>query len=199
MKRRGIFGGTFDPFHNGHLSLAKAAAEELNLDEVILLPNRVQPFKTDRPAAAAGDRLAMVNLVARDERIFKVSTEEIFGDEISYTYKTLCRIREKTGGERPWFIMGADSLITLRFWYKGEDLLREFSFAAGLRPGSSIDMKKVEELRRDYGADIHLMKNPVLDISSTEIKDRIRRGEDISTLVPACVKEYIDEHGLYRQ
>ena len=60
-------------------------------------------------------------------------------------------------------------------------------------------VKKVEELRRDYGADIHLMKNPVLDISSTEIKDRIRRGEDISSLVPACVKEYIDEHGLYRQ
>ena len=63
-----------------------------------LLPHRVQPFKTDRSAAAAGDRLAMVNLVARDEKIFKVSTEEIFGDEISYTYKTLCRIREKTGG-----------------------------------------------------------------------------------------------------
>ena len=199
MKRIGIFGGTFDPFHNGHLSLAKAATEELDLDEVILLPNRVQPFKTDRDTAAAGDRLAMVNLVARDERLFKVSTEEIFGDEISYTYKTLCRIRERVGDGRLWFIMGADSLITLKCWYKGEDLLREFSFAAGLRPGSPIEMKKIEELRRDYDADIHIMANPVLDISSTGIKEKIRRGEDISALVPACVKDYIDEHGLYRQ
>lgn len=198
MKRKGIFGGTFDPFHNGHLSLAKAAADELDMEEIIILPNRLQPFKKDMDVSSPADRLAMVNLVAKQEKGFRVSAEEIFGDEISYTYKTLCRIREKLGGEKMWFIMGADSLLSLRYWYKGEALLREFSFAAGLRPGTSIDMSKVEELRREFDAEIHILENPVLDISSTDIKERLRRGQDVSHLIPRCVEEYINEHRLYR-
>lgn len=198
MKRKGIFGGTFDPFHNGHLSLAKSAADELDLEEIILLPNKLQPFKKDMDVSSPADRLAMVNLVARHEKGFRVSAEEIFGDEISYTYKTLCRIREKLGGDKMWFIMGADSLLSLRYWYKGEDLLREFSFAAGLRPGTSMDMSKVEELRQEFQAEIHILKNPVLDISSTDIKERLRRGQDVSHLIPRCVEEYINEHRLYR-
>ncbi len=172
---------------------------ELGLDRVILLPNSVQPFKEGRNIASAADRLAMLSLVAAEDRLFTVSTEEILGERISYTYRTLCRIREKSGDDRFWFIMGADSLLSIEQWYSGDELLREFSLAAGLRPGNGIDMEKIDWYRREFGADIHILTNPVLDISSTDIKARVRAGQDISLLVPGCVEKYIYENGLYRK
>ncbi len=200
MSDIGILGGSFDPFHNGHLSIAKAAMKECGLAQIILLPAKVQPFKVGRHMAAEEDRVNMVSLIARRNQNFVVSTVEAFSEEVSYTYKTLQTLKEEYPNDRLHFILGTDSFLSLETWYKGKELLCEFPFIVGVRPGyresETVDM--VEKVRRDYDAKIKILHNKILEISSTEIKENIKTGKSIRELVPYPIERYIHEHGLYQ-
>lgn len=200
MSDIGILGGSFDPFHNGHLSIAKAAMRECGLAKIILLPARVQPFKVGRHMASEEDRVNMVSLIARRNQNFAVSTAEAFSEEISYTYKTLQTLKEQYPKDRLHFILGTDSFLSLESWYKGEELLREFPFIVGVRPGykESETAEMVEKMRRTYDAKIKILHNRILEVSSTEIKENIKAGKPIRDLVPFPIERYIHEHGLYQ-
>jgi len=200
MSKIGILGGSFDPLHNGHLSIAEAAAEELRLDRVILMPAKVSPFKLGRKMADEKDRVAMVSLMAAVNDKYIVSTLEIDNDGISYTYDTMCQLRKLYTDDELWFLMGTDAFLSLDTWYKGPELLKGFAFAAAPRPGFDIRVleKKAAEYIDNYDAKISILHNRMLYISSTEIKSAIREGRPIGSFVPEEVERYINEHGLYK-
>lgn len=200
MSEIGILGGTFDPFHFGHLSIAEAAIEEFDLSEVILLPTKVQPFKIGREMASEEDRVNMVRLIAEENRKLRVSTIEAFSQRVSYTYKTLKLLQKEYPDDKFYFILGTDSFLTLEEWYKGKELLREFAFIIGIRPGYKISETEntAKRLKEKYNAEIRMLHNEIVEVSSTEIKNNIRSGQSIENLVPTQIERYIDEHGLYK-
>lgn len=200
MKKIGVLGGTFDPLHYGHLSIAKSALDEFELDEIFLMPAHVQPFKIGRNITEPVHRVNMVKLVAEEYEGFRTITKEAFNEEVSYTYKTLCDLKEEMGECRIYFVLGTDSFLSIERWYKAPELLRDFSIIVGERPGYKenevLDLKK--HLEEKYGADIGILNNRILEISSTEIKENIKQGKSIDHMVPAQVERYIRENGLYR-
>lgn len=200
MKKAGVLGGTFDPFHYGHLALAQSALRGSALDKVILLPSYIQPFKVGKKTAQAMDRVNMARLIADEYPGFLVCTDEAFSREISYTYRTLRRLRGRPYGGGLSFILGADSFLSITGWYEAEKLIREFPLIIGGRPGFREEEVKslAARLRSEFGADISFLNNEILEISSTEIKERIREGRSISGMVPGSVERYIFEHGLYK-
>ncbi len=200
MRKIGILGGSFDPFHKGHLSIAKAAMKECGLSQIILLPARVQPFKVGRTMASEEDRVNMVSLIARENQNFVVSTIEAYGREVSYTYDTLQALKKQYPADRLYFILGTDAFLSLECWHKGTELLQEFSFIVGVRPGyrESETAETAARFESSYGTCAKILHNKVLEVSSTEIKQNIRAGKSISELVPYAVERYIHEHGLYQ-
>ncbi len=199
MNNIGVLGGTFDPFHLGHLSIAEAALNELGFDRILLMPAKVSPFKVGRKMAAEADRINMVRCVAAHYDKLDVTTIETDARRVSYTYKTMKALGKQYPGARLWFIMGADSLLSLEDWYKGKDLLREYDFVLAPRPG--YDLLEVDEKIRyfmdTYRTEIRVLHNKLVDVSSTEIKKMIHEGKDIRHLVPEEVGDYIYEHGIY--
>lgn len=200
MGEIGILGGSFDPFHYGHLSIAKAALKECGLSQIILMPTKVQPFKLGKKRASEIDRVNMVRLIAKNNENFTVSTIEAFSQDVSYTYKTLQVLSEEYDREKLHFILGTDSFLSIETWYRGEDLLRNYSFIVGVRPGykESETKEKVRYYRETYNTKVKTLHNRVLEVSSTEIKEKIMRGESIRSLVPYEIERYINEHGLYK-
>lgn len=195
----GIMGGTFDPPHLGHLLAAEYTAAELELDKVIFIPTGLKAYKSTENAASAADRYSMTKAATASNDKFDVSDIEIKNTEINYTGDTL----EKLHGIYPethfYFIVGADSLDYMDKWHEPEKIFRLCTVAAVGRPG--FDTKRIsdksEELRRLFGADIRYISMPQVEISSTEIKNRVKTGQSIGYMVPDCVEEYIREKGLY--
>lgn len=199
MHNTGILGGSFDPFHYGHLSIVEAALALPDLDTCILMPARVSPFKVGHKMASEHDRLAMIRLVAEEYEELQVSTIEMEDDEVSYTFKTLTRLQDQRPDDRLWFIMGSDSLLQMETWYKGKELLGAFSFMVAPRPGydkQAVDAC-IEQFEKTYGTEIRILQNEQYHISSTEIKAAIQEGRSIEKYVPPVVERYIYEHGLY--
>ena len=200
MNEIGILGGSFDPFHLGHLSIAEAAIEELNLTKVILIPSKVSPFKLGKKMASEKDRVAMTRLAAQEDEKFEVSTIETDRSSVSYTYKTLELLQKSMEDTKIWFMMGTDSFVSLESWYKGHELLEEYSFAVAARPRFDVSVVeyKADKYSEKYGAEVKILHNRMLDISSTEIKEAIKEGRSIGEYVPQRIERYIDEHGLYK-
>lgn len=185
--RLGILGGSFNPIHHGHLILAERAAETLGLDRTILMPTWFTPLKD--AVAPAKDRLAMVKLAARGNPRLEVSDLEIRRGGLSYTIDTIRSIRKP--GMRIFWLIGSDSIRTLPKWREIRELARQVTFGIFARPASRGLRVPTYIVYREIRA-------PLLEISSTEIRDRVRRGLSIRYLVPDAVGRYIQKKGLYR-
>ena len=200
-EKTGILGGTFDPVHLGHISLDQDALEQIGLDRVIFIPAAQQPFKLDRKTASGEHRLEMLKLAVKDRRGFEISEYELQEKGISYTYLTMRAMRRLLGKDaRLYFITGTDSFLKIEKWKNSSELLREFSYIIGTRPGyrqEELD-ECVSRIRDIYNTEILFLNNTQLDISSTEIRERLERGIPSGDLIPAEVERYITEHGLYR-
>jgi nicotinate-nucleotide adenylyltransferase len=202
MRRIGILGGSFDPVHNGHLLLAEEALEQVKLDEVLFMPTWIQPFKQDIRVSAAEDRLAMLSLATGDNDALGVTEVEIERKEISYTIHSLRQLRERFDGDAEVsFIVGSDMLVSMEKWYMAAELLMEFPIIAGSRPGGAMrDTAKIAaRLESRYGASTTVAENRIFDVSSTDIKDRVRTGRSIRYLVPEDVRDYIYAAKLYAE
>ncbi len=201
MKRIGVLGGTFDPIHLGHISLARDAVSQAKLDKVIFVPAGQQPFKLWIDISSAGQRMDMLRLALLDEENMEASSVEIDSDEISYTYRTLRILRnEMDPGDKMYFITGTDTFLKLETWKEAGALLRENAFVVGVRPGfikkEIIAFKK--HIETVFFTEAIIINNIRLDISSTEIREKSKNGQDISGMVKKEVERYILENDLYK-
>ncbi|MCQ2555316.1 MAG: nicotinate (nicotinamide) nucleotide adenylyltransferase [Clostridia bacterium] len=198
MKKIGIYGGSFDPVHKGHVNLANCALSELSLEKVIIMPSYIQPFKRDNRFTAPSDRVNMLKLSFDNPKI-EISTYEIDKEDISYTFDTMSYLKGQYGDSELVFIVGTDSYLGIEGWYKGLDLLQNFSFAVATRPGYEADLEeKAKYYSDEYDTVTYILHNTVLAVSSSEIRKNVADGKNISELVNEKVEEYIRIEGLYR-
>ncbi|WP_026475705.1 nicotinate-nucleotide adenylyltransferase [Alkaliphilus transvaalensis] len=200
QNRYGILGGSFDPIHNGHLFIAQTAMEELSLDKVIIIPNRVSPHKLDIKVTDGYHRLIMSEIAAIDNQNFCVSPMEIHRQGPSYTIDTIKQLMEENPvGTSYYFITGTDVILELDTWKNHEELLKIINFVVVTRAGydySTLE-DKIQYLEKQYRSKVIKIKIPNLEISSTDIRKRVKEGRYIKYLVPDGVGKYIKKHGLY--
>lgn len=198
MGALGIMGGTFDPIHIGHLACAEIARDACGLHQVMFSVAGNPHFKQGQHLAPAKDRLAMVQAALVGNDAFIASDDEITRGGITYTVDTLQRLKSACPKRELVFIMGADSLITLPAWKDASRIAKLARIVCVSRPGFTLDQSLLTGLA-DAGFDVSLVDAPVLDISSTEVRRRVARGQSVRYLVPDTVRDYIEAHGLYRE
>ena len=192
--RIGIFGGTFDPVHIGHIKIAEHAKEEFCLDKIIFVPNANPPHKKEKHIEDYSHRFRMLELVTKDNDSFSVSDYESEDGKYYYSLYTMRYFRELYG-EDTYFIIGGDSLLTIDKWYEYETLLKENKFIVFLRNDSEKFYKAVDKYR-ELGAEIYVASMKEIEVSSTGIRRGIN-DEKIKTLLEDAVYDYIVENDLY--
>ncbi|GAB3645191.1 nicotinate-nicotinamide nucleotide adenylyltransferase [Glycomyces tarimensis] len=194
-RRVGIFGGTFDPPHLGHLVAASEAAARSPLDEVVFVPTGDPWQKNRHQVTDAPTRLAMTRLAAEPDPRFRVSTCDIDRAGRTYAVDTVADVRAEY--DHPvdlYFIFGADSLENLHTWHRVDELCRVVKFIALNRQGHS--RRRVDT---SFGVEVDFVDMPGVDVSSSECRRRVADAEPIRYLVPDAVDDYIAERGLYRR
>lgn len=198
MVRLGVMGGTFDPIHMGHLACAEMARDACALDEVLFVTAGNPNFKQDRQLAPAWERHAMVELAVQGNAAFVASDAEIGGAGITYTADTLARLACERPDAELFFIMGADSLMTLSCWKSASRIAELAHIICVSRPGFVAEGALLSSLDV-AGFSITMVEAPLLDISSSEVRARVARGETVRYLVPDQVHGYLQATGLYRK
>ena len=198
-RRIGVLGGTFDPVHNGHLSIANALRAALDLERVVWVPAGRPPHKTGQIVSSDRDRLAMLDLALADSADDQIDTIDIERSGPSYTADTLEILAQRFAPARLFFLMGEDSLRDLPTWHDPERLLRAAELAVAARPGVDADLESVARQVPTVQGRVHLVPTEEIAISSSEIRRRVRENQSIHGLVPAAVEAYILDHGLYSQ
>ena len=183
--RIGIYGGTFNPVHHGHLILARQALEEFKLDQLVFVPAAESPFKIQNHSAPSGDRLAMLRLAIAGEDRFLVDPLEIERGGISYSIDTVKMFRNRDPGAELFFLVGEDNADRLTEWHRFEELKKLVYF---------VVLSRSEEFQSPE----YPVVQRRIEISSTEIRNRVANQESITYLVPESVKHYIEQHQLYQ-
>ena len=197
-RRLGVLGGTFDPIHIGHLIIAEEARERLALEAVVFVPARVSPFKLQGTSAPAEHRCRMVELAIADNPFFYLSRVDLERPAPSFTVDTLRALRASCDPRTElFFIVGADSLGTLKSWRSPQEILRLARLIAISRPGFELDLAALERDVPGITQATEVLATVQVGISSTEIRARLERQLSIRYLVPAPVEAYIREQGLY--
>lgn len=230
MKRIGIMGGTFNPIHNGHLSIAEAAREQFVLEKVLFMPSGIPYMKDRREVLPVDVRCEMTALAIADTPHFELSKLEAADAEHgknTYTFETLQKLRQADPEAEYYFILGADSLYAIESWKNPTLIFENCTILAAVREGEpSFDIQsrhmparrmfeqekgdachasslnylrgQVRYLRETYHAAVEILKFAGMDVSSTQIRGKLRRGESVSGLVPEAVERYLQENVCYR-
>ena len=198
--RLGVFGGTFDPIHIGHLIIAEEARVKLGLERVIFVPAGKPWLKEHRDIAPGEHRIEMIRLAIAANPRFSVSTVDLDRAGPSYTVHTLPDLRRELGGEVDfYFILGIDALAGLPLWKEPEGVVEMCHLVAARRPGAgALDLESLERSMPGISSRIIFLDNPLVDISSTDIRERVAAGLPIADLVPDAVARYIGEQGMYK-
>lgn len=199
MKKYGIFGGSFNPIHYGHLMICEYIKDEMGLDKVIFIPTGNPPHKD--LVVSAKDRYEMVRLAISPNPDFEISDIETTRVKMSYTVDTIRELKKIYREEKLYFLIGLDSIFQLKTWMKIGDLSKEIEFVVALRPGyinkEEIN-REIDFLRENFGTKVNLINTPLYEISSTDLRDRIREGKSLRYLIPKKVLDYIEESGFYK-
>ena len=188
--RLGVFGGAFDPIHTGHLVLASECRQQLALDAVWLVPSGSPPHKDPGDLADAGARVEMLELATAGDPGLMVNTIEIDREGVSYTVDTLETIADSDPGCELFLLLGADSVADLANWYQPERIC-ELARVVAVNRGGTTSKTTVT------GCRIEEVTMPAIDVSSRDIRNRIRQGRSIRHLVPRAVEAYLVEHAVY--
>jgi nicotinate-nucleotide adenylyltransferase len=194
MKKKAIFGGTFDPIHNAHLYIAHKAIWDLELDSVIFIPSAKPPHKLERKTTDSYIRYEMVKMAIRGEAKFQVSDYELNQKTLSYTYKTLEYFKELEKDTEWYFLTGLDCLMDIEKWKNTEKIFELCHFVVYNRTG--YDFKNV--VKNKYFDRSIFLDMPILDISSTRIREDVSLGKNVGSLLPESVNNLVRELGLYK-
>lgn len=198
--RAGLLGGSFNPVHTGHLELAEAARDVMALDRVVLMPAAEAPHKDCGGYARAADRLAMCGLAAKSRPYIEVSDFEIRRGGKSYTIDTMRGLRESCPDTSWTLILGSDMLLSFTKWRSWREILTMAGLCAAARGEDSLSSleEAARTLREEVpGAEITVLPDSILPVSSTQIRQKFQSGEPAGGLVPESVAEYIRKNGLY--
>lgn len=214
-ERIGLLGGTFNPIHCGHLRAAADVQAAFGLDKVLFIPSYIPPHKESAGVASAADRFRMVELACLGHPGFVASSIEVEAQETSYSILTLARIKELYPGAPVFFILGVDAFLEIGTWREYKRVLAECLFIVTGRPGFILESAagvlggtlagRIYRVAEGEAPDealfsrfgVFLLPIKALDISSTDIRSRVRRGENPEGRVPAAVADYIRDHQLY--
>ena len=198
--KTGIYGGTFNPIHNGHLHIVEEFRRGLSLDRVLLIPTRVPPHKEAPDLASGEDRFAMCRLAAQGDPWLELSDIEMRRQGKSYTAETLEELSALYPQDQFYLLMGEDMFLTVGSWYRPETIFSLASVCTTPRGEKSMEAlrRKALEYAGQHGARCFIGQIPYLPVSSTQVRQAVAAEEDISSLVPAGVARYIREKGLYR-
>jgi len=199
-----LFGGTFDPIHSGHTAVAAYAAERIEAEKVIFVPAKRSPLKILSPQAGDADRLTMIRLAIAGSENFEASDYELKKPKLSYTIETVKYFKSECGGQAAiYWLLGVDGIDELAHWYKIDELIDICNLAVMYRGGcgapdfsgleSVLGAGRVEKLRRN------VIKTPLVDVSSSEIRNRLAAGLSVGDMLRPAVEEYIRKKGLYRK
>jgi nicotinate-nucleotide adenylyltransferase len=203
----GVLGGTFDPIHLGHVAAAEAAQQALSLESILLVPSRIPPHRSDPVSAGADDRFAMARLAAAGRPSWSASHIELDRNGPSYTYDTLAELGES--GTQLFFIIGADAFAEIAAWSRYPAVLDLANFVVVSRPGITLDSLRervpsafsrpdsAQGTQPSAQTRVILVEAHTPDISSTDIRRRVRAGHSLSGYVPDSVADYIRDHRLY--
>lgn len=206
MAKAGIMGGTFNPIHLGHVSLARMAYEQFGLDKVIFIPSGDPPHKKKQHIADSADRLKMVELAIKDYDYFEASSIEINRKGYSYTSDTLKELHNMFPADEFYFITGADSLFNIESWHEPDEIFKQCILLTAYRDDIPYDVfyDKIDKLKLKYDADIRVIQTSVIDISSTEIRKALSDNclDDADNInmqyIDKNVIRYVIEHNLYK-
>ena len=202
MQKIGLFGGSFNPLHCGHVAMARAFADELALDSVLFVPAG-NPYHKAHADAGREHRWQMVQCVTELDARFAASDVDLVREGKTYTIDTVQIFKQIYPNAQWWWLMGMDSFMALHTWKHWQALVRQVSIAVAARPGQSL--RQLPTVLQGYAVDalkagsLHFLNTPEMAVSSTEIRRKIQAGADISGDVPSAVRQYILQHGLYRE
>lgn len=200
-KKIGIMGGTFDPIHNGHLVLAEHSRTTFGLDKILFIPTGKPPHKDDLYISSNEHRYNMTLLAINSNPYYFLSPIEILREGTTYTIDTVKYLNSKFDNSDFYFILGSDSLLQIHKWKDYEDLLSSCNFIVAKRKyldGTRLE-DRIKELSELYNSNINVLKSPRIDISSTEIRNRVKGSLSIRYLVPEPVEIYIEKNNLYKE
>ena len=199
--RLGIFGGTFDPIHNGHLIVAEHVREELVLARVLFIPAGRPWFKAEQDLTDGEHRLEMVRLATADYRDFEVSEMEVRREGPTYTIDTLMALRGEKGVVVEYFlILGIDALNELHRWRRPRAVLDMATVVGVARGGATtVDRAALESIREGASDEVVIVDGPLIDISAADVRRRMAGDQSVEGLIPRAVEDYATRHGLYRR
>lgn len=195
LRKIGLFGGTFNPIHTGHLIIAEVLRQALQIDQILFIPAKIHAFKNNQQIQSSRHRLRMLELVIRDNPYFLISELELNKEGISYTIETIKMLRLQYPEDRYTlcFLMGADNVAQFYKWKEPAELVKLCNFVVFGRPGFEVDPKSDPLVSK-----FQFVEAPLLEISSTDIRNRIQRNLSIRYMVPPQVETYIHQHSLYK-
>jgi nicotinate (nicotinamide) nucleotide adenylyltransferase len=201
-----VLGGSFNPIHSGHLSLAHGFAELLGLDRLLLIPVWSPPHKSARDMLPAAERLALCRLACKGDPIVEASDIELVRGGTSYTVDTLRALAEQYPGARLYLITGADMFLTLEIWKDFSEIARRAELCACARRAGELETLRAyaKKLEQNYGARCHIGDFPVVEVSSTQLRGLLKNGESADGLLsggllPQNVLSYIQSHYFYTE
>ncbi|WP_099205762.1 nicotinate (nicotinamide) nucleotide adenylyltransferase [Scatolibacter rhodanostii] len=196
--RLGVYGGTFNPIHAGHVHVIQEFIKRLDLQKLLLIPTGTPPHKEVKDLASAKDRLAMCELAVAELSQAEVSDIEIKRQGRSYTADTLAFVQDKYPDAQIFLLMGEDMFLTLQNWRRADEIMKLANIVVAPRSHSIQKIKQHKLiLETEYAARVLIEEIPYLSISSTQIRENRKRSKDIQSLVPQTVAEYIEENHIY--
>jgi nicotinate-nucleotide adenylyltransferase len=197
--RLGVLGGTFDPIHFAHLAIAEEARTQLGLESVVFVPAGQPPHKPGRAISRARHRLAMLELALASNPHFITSRVDLERPGPCYTVDTLALLREEWGPEvELHLIVGADSLREMHTWYQPKRIIDLARLVVAPRPGSPLDLPRLGKSLPGLSRRVRIIQAPLLEISGTDLRQRVREGRSIKYYLPDEVEAHILRHGLYK-
>lgn len=198
-KKVGIMGGTFDPIHNGHLLIAQSALDTFKLDEILFIPSGTPWLKDVSKVMSKKTRVSMTGLAIENNPKFALSTIEIDREGNSYSYETLEILKKQNPNIEYYFILGADSLLSIEKWKNPDKLMQSCVLLTAVRDECDVSgiTEQIEYLKEKYDADIRLLPTTRVDISSTMIREKVKNGQSVRYMLPDAVIDYIERFSIY--